>query len=233
MLHPGHEGMGASISPRRAAAAKRCPSADTTAMCSAMVIAVGAGVPPEGGSLPVRVDMTTPSSGMPEGRSGKRTRNVYTITDEGRDALSAWVATPTSPPQLEAEAMLRLLFADHGTIEHLESALYQFDTDTRQLHAAVLDLMNGYLRGEHPFPQRTHLSVLFATFQLELFTLIEAWVEFAKREIADWPSTRDIGMDDRTRLLTQIIVAGESVIDNPRLAKRGDWRALHPDGLDK
>lgn len=155
-------------------------------------------------------------------RSGKRTRNVYTITDEGRDALSAWVATPTSPPQLEAEAMLRLLFADHGTIEHLESALDQFDTDTRQLHAAVLDLMNGYLRGEHPFPQRTHLSVLFATFQLELFTLIEAWVEFAKREIADWPSTRDIGMDDRTRLLTQLIVAGESVIDNPRLAKPGD-----------
>jgi DNA-binding PadR family transcriptional regulator len=152
-------------------------------------------------------------------RVGKRTRSVYTITDDGRQALSEWVTTPTNPPQFEAEALLRLLFADHGTIEHLRSALDEFDRDTRELHTAVLDLMSGYLRGEHPFPQRTHLSVLFATFQIELFTLIEAWVEFAKAEITDWPGTRELGMNERTRLLTQILVAGESVINHPKLGR--------------
>ena len=154
-------------------------------------------------------------------RVGRRTRSVYTITDDGRQALSEWVTTPTDPPQFEAEALLRLLFADHGTIQHLRSALDEFDRDTRELHAAVLDLMSGYLRGEHPFPHRTHLSVLFATFQIELFTLIEAWVEFAKAEIAEWPSTKNLGMDDRTRLLTQSLVAGESVLDAPSAARGG------------
>ena len=155
-------------------------------------------------------------------QTGRRTRNVYMITDQGRQALSAWITTPTAPPQLEAEALLRLLFADHGTVANLMAALDQLDTDTRDLHDSVLDLMNGYLRGQHPFPQRTHLSVLFATFQLELFTLIEDWADFARQEIAGWPSTKDRGMDDRTRLLTEVIVAGESVLDNPRLARPQD-----------
>jgi DNA-binding PadR family transcriptional regulator len=152
-------------------------------------------------------------------RAGNRTRNVYEITDAGRHALTQWTATPTEPPQLEAEALLRLLFADHGTLDDLGAALDQLDADARERHASVLDLMNGYLRGEHPFPQRTHLSVLFATFQLELFTLIENWVEFAQREIADWPSTKDLGMDERTRVITEAIAAGESVLRDPRLAK--------------
>jgi DNA-binding PadR family transcriptional regulator len=153
---------------------------------------------------------------------GKRTRNVYAITDRGRAALAEWTTTPVAPPQLEAEALLRLLFADQGSKDDLHSALDQLEHDTRGLHDGVLELMNGYLRGEHPFPDRTHLSVLFATFQLELFTLIERWLEFARDEIADWPSTRDVGMNDRTRLLTEVIAAGGSALDNPELARSGD-----------
>jgi DNA-binding PadR family transcriptional regulator len=152
-------------------------------------------------------------------QTGRRTRSVYSITDEGRAALTAWMATPTESPQLEAEALLRLLFADHGTLEDLDTALEQFASDTHELQAGVLALMNGYLRGEHPFPQRTHLSVLFATFQLEMFTLIEDWVDFARREIAEWPATKDLGMDDRTRLITEIIAAGGSVLDHPELVR--------------
>ena len=92
--------------------------------------------------------------------------------------------------------------------------------------------MNGYLRGEHPFPQRTHLSVLFATFQLELFTLIEDWVEFARQEIADWPSTEGLGMTERTRAITELIAAGESVLAHaktnpPRTPSRDHSPASH------
>jgi len=150
---------------------------------------------------------------------GKRTRNVYAITDQGRAALSEWSHAPLAPPQLEAEALLRLLFADSGSKDDLYSALDQFEHDTRDLHDGVLALMNGYLRGEHPFPHRTHLSVLFATFQLELFTLIERWLDFARDEIEEWPSTRGVGMNSRTRLLNEVIAAGESALDNPKLAR--------------
>ena len=48
---------------------------------------------------------------------GERGRTVYTITDEGRAALKAWMATTPQPPALEAEALLRLLFADLGTTD--------------------------------------------------------------------------------------------------------------------
>jgi PadR family transcriptional regulator AphA len=153
---------------------------------------------------------------------GRRTRNLYEITDAGRQVLATWTQSPPSRPQFEAEALLRLLFADSGTLEDLRTALGQFDADARALHAGVLEVMRGYLRGEHPFPHRAHLSVLFATFQLELFTLIEDWVAFAQAEIDDWPSTADIGMSDRIELITRIISDGESVLDHPRLASPHD-----------
>ncbi len=149
---------------------------------------------------------------------GKRTRNLYEITEQGRQALTEWITTPTTPPQFEAEALLRLLFADHGTLDDLRTTLDQFGADTRDLRTSVIDLMNGYLRGDHPFPERTHLSVLFATFQLEIFSVIERWNDFANREIANWPTTKDLGMTERTELITRIITAGESVLDHPRLA---------------
>ncbi len=149
---------------------------------------------------------------------GNRTRNVYEITDQGKRALAEWTATPTAPPQLEAEALLRLLFADNGTLDDLNASLDQLDGDTRALHTSVLDMMRGYLDGEHPFPQRTHLSVLFATFQLEMFKLIERWADFARQEIAGWPTTKDLGMNERTELITRIIAADESVLDHPQLS---------------
>lgn len=149
---------------------------------------------------------------------GSRTRNVYEITDQGRQVLSEWVAMPTTPPQFEAEALLRLLFADHGTVDDLSASLNQLKTSTRELHASVVGLMSGYLEGKHPFPDRTHLSVLFATFQIELFNLIERWVNFALQEIAGWPTTKDLGMNERTELITRIVSAGESVLNHPQLA---------------
>lgn len=59
------------------------------------------------------------------------------------------------------------------------------------------------------------------TFQIEFFTFLERRVEFAEAEIAVWPSTKtkDLGMNERTRFLAEVIVAGESVLDH-RLAKR-------------
>ena len=45
-------------------------------------------------------------------RHGRRQRTVYEITGDGHAALRTWFATPTRDPQLEFEALLRLLFAN-------------------------------------------------------------------------------------------------------------------------
>jgi DNA-binding PadR family transcriptional regulator len=145
--------------------------------------------------------------------SGKRSRNVYEITDAGRRALREWTGSKTQPPRIEAEALLRLLFADHGTLEDLRGALDELETDVGEHHQAIVELMASYLNGGHPFPQRTHLSVLFATFQIEIFKTIERWIEFAREEIDEWPTTRDLGMTPRTETLTRLLAEDQSPLN--------------------
>lgn len=144
---------------------------------------------------------------------GGRTRSIYTITEEGRAALADWTGTRTQPPRLEVEALLRLLFAEHGSKADVLGALDDLESDIDEHHRAIVELMDSYLDGGHPFPQRTHLSVLFATFQIEIFKTIERWVEFARSEIEEWPQTADLGMTERTEELTRLLAADESPLD--------------------
>ncbi|MGI9585092.1 MAG: PadR family transcriptional regulator [Acidimicrobiia bacterium] len=146
-------------------------------------------------------------------RLGNRTRNVYEITDEGRKALSEWASSRTMAPRFEIEALLRLLFADQGSIEDLRGALDELEADITESQDAIVELMASYLNGGHPFPERTHLSVLFATFQIEMFKSIGRWIEFARAEIDQWPSTKDLGMTERTEMLTRLLANNESPVD--------------------
>lgn len=142
--------------------------------------------------------------------SGNRSRNVYEITNEGRRALEEWTRTRTQPPRLEIESLLRLLFADHGSTDDLSRALDELDADIGEHHDAIVELMASYLDGGHPFPERTHLSVLFATFQIEVFKAIERWIAFARDEIDEWPTTRNLGMTPRTQALTRMLADDQS-----------------------
>ena len=142
--------------------------------------------------------------------SGNRSRNVYEITSEGRKALAEWTSSRTQPPRIEVESLLRLLFADHGSTEDLLRALDELEADIGEHHRAIVELMDSYLDGGHPFPQRTHLSVLFATFQIEMFKAIERWIEFARDAIDEWPTTQDLGMTPRTEALTRLLANDQS-----------------------
>ena len=142
--------------------------------------------------------------------SGGRIRNVYTITEAGRQELTEWTTTRTLPPRLEIEALLRLLFADQGSRQDVLGALGEFEDDIGEHHQAIVELMGSYLDGGHPFPERTHLSVLFATFQIEIIKTIERWIEFARGEIAEWPTTQDLGMTPRTEALTRLLAQDRS-----------------------
>jgi DNA-binding PadR family transcriptional regulator len=143
---------------------------------------------------------------------GQRSRMHYTITDEGRAALTDWMATTPQPPVLEAEALLRLLFAENGSTDDLIAALDAMGADAAELYEQVATINTTYLDGQHPFPDRTHLSVLFATFQLELFDLMGRWVEYAKSEVAAWPSTDGVGLNDRTEVILHSIKERRSVL---------------------
>ena len=146
--------------------------------------------------------------------TGNRSRNVYEITDSGRAVLAEWTRTRTQPPHMEVEALLRLLFADHGTLEDLHRVFDELNADIGEHHDSIVELMGSYLNGGHPFPERMHLSVLFATFQIEMFKSIERWIEFARAEISQWPTTQDLGMTQRTEALARSLAQDESPLDD-------------------
>jgi DNA-binding PadR family transcriptional regulator len=146
--------------------------------------------------------------------SGGRSRSVYEITPEGRAALEEWTSTRTQPPRLEVEGLLRLLFADLGSKDDVQRALDELEHDIGEHHSAIVELMGSYLEGGHPFPDRTHLSVLFATFQIELFKAMERWIDFARGEIGEWPTTEGLGMTPRTEELTRLLAEDRSPLED-------------------
>ncbi len=55
-----------------------------------------------------------------------RARTHYELTDEGRSALSSWIAEPTGPPRVQHEGIIRLLaadFSDDATVLESLSAM--------------------------------------------------------------------------------------------------------------
>lgn len=142
-----------------------------------------------------------------------RTRQVYRITAAGRRALKRWLESEPAPPQLEFEAVLRLFYADAADKDAVLSTLTHTRDDLRQRYAEGMALVEEWLGGEAPFPERLHISALVAAFTRDLLSLMLRWSQFAQGEIEQWPRTDRLGMTDRTRDLLQRIADEQPVID--------------------
>jgi PadR family transcriptional regulator, regulatory protein AphA len=139
-------------------------------------------------------------------RMGRRSRTIYEITPAGRDALRRQLATPPAPPQLEFEALQRLIFADQGSKHDLLAALDTTSQQVQQLLEDGLRQVRGYQADGGPFPGRLHLIMLFARFTTDFLLLLRDWVALARREVASWPATSDLGLTDGTRQMLEDLV---------------------------
>ena len=54
---------------------------------------------------------------------GERPRTVYSITDDGRETLSAWIGSGEQVHELRDEALLKLFFSGHASREELVGVL--------------------------------------------------------------------------------------------------------------
>jgi len=128
-----------------------------------------------------------------------RTRTEYRITAAGRRELREWLSTPAALPALNNEGMLRLGFADQGSVDQVEATLAQLAADADEFYREGLVQVEGYLRDGGPFPNRLHLIALSAEFNARFLELFMDWLDEARREIATWDDTRDLGMTDSAR----------------------------------
>ena len=141
--------------------------------------------------------------------TGRRTRTVYAITAQGRELLSAWLATKPEPPRLQIETILRLLYADQGSAEDLLAAVRSLQQWAINQGAAALPQIRGYLDEEHPttFAPRLHIIALIARFHTNVIEQMELWAEQAEAEIRNWPGTAALGMTQQTRVTLEDLVA--------------------------
>src|SRR4029077_10621681 len=73
-----------------------------------------------------------------EKQPGKtRRRTVYRLTEDGRDALRAWLRAPTGLPKLQHEAAIHLFAGDMIDDEEIVASLQKLRTDIEEMAAAV------------------------------------------------------------------------------------------------
>ena len=124
-------------------------------------------------------------------RTGNRPRTMYAITPAGRKALRRWLGEPSAPPALEFEAMVRVFFADGGTLEQLRATLEQVEATAEARLAALRSMIEDSLEGPYEFAARLPVNALALRFQLDLERLQADWARWAREQTAHWRSTTD------------------------------------------
>lgn len=125
--------------------------------------------------------------------TGARPRTIYDITGAGRRALRRWLAEPPVPPTLEFEGMVKVFFADAGTLEQLQETLRAIadDADARLAELNAKAVENA--QGDVAFPDRLHLNNIGLRFLVDHERAICAWARWALEQTAEWTSATDPG----------------------------------------
>ncbi len=131
--------------------------------------------------------------------TGARPRTVYTVTRDGRRALKDWLGEAPMPPTLEFEGMVKVFFADGGTLQQLEANLTAIaevaDSRLAELREKAVELG----RADGTFPERLHLNALGLRFHLDHERTVGDWARWAIEQIGEWKSTSDPGDWDHRR----------------------------------
>lgn len=122
-------------------------------------------------------------------KAGKRSRTVYTITAGGKRELSRWFQEPTADPQIQFEAMLKVLFADASTKDDVLRAIETIRAWAEQTRANGEAISADYVDGEPPYPDRAHIVALTMAYQVSFVDAVRTWADWATTEVESWDGT--------------------------------------------
>ncbi|HEU5085724.1 MAG TPA: PadR family transcriptional regulator [Acidimicrobiales bacterium] len=126
-----------------------------------------------------------------EQRTGKRPRTVYAITREGRSALRAWLDEPPAPPVHEFEAMVKVFFADGGTLDQLRATLHEVERTATERLEALHAMIDESRSGPYEFAGRLPLNALGLRCELDHEQLLVDWARWARSQVDTWRSPTD------------------------------------------
>lgn len=81
-------------------------------------------------------------------QDGRPDKKVYQLSDDGREALAKWVATPTPVTPLRNELGVKIRGAEHGDLAAIILELEQYRADSQRL----LGLYEGFAAKDYPDP---------------------------------------------------------------------------------
>jgi DNA-binding PadR family transcriptional regulator len=123
-------------------------------------------------------------------QQGGRSRTVYTITASGRRAFKAWLALDSSPLQLESEALVRLTFADQGSLSAARNIARNMLDDAEALLTRLRLQSRTYdeAAGGGPFPDRMHIVSVTGRFMHEHALMLVRYATWLIEETDGWDS---------------------------------------------
>lgn len=137
--------------------------------------------------------------------TGRRTRTVYAITEDGRAALADWLAVPVDGgPQVQFEALLRVLFADAGTTQQVLAAITAIRLWAEATKANGEAISADYLDGDPPYPARAHIVSLTMGYQMSFVRAVLDWADWAEVQVDGWDGTggqRSVDLDVFARVV--------------------------------
>jgi len=136
--------------------------------------------------------------------SGKRSRTVYTITAAGKRELARWFREPTVDPQIQFEAMLKVLFADATTKDDVLGAIETIRTWAGQTRTRGEAISADYVDGDPPYPDRAHIVALTMAYQVSFVDAVNNWADWATAQVEGWDGTgpqRHVDLDVFERIV--------------------------------
>ena len=108
-----------------------------------------------------------------------RSRTVYRLTEDGRDALRDWLRTPTGFPKLQHEAAIHLFAGDMIEDEEIVASLQKLRTDIEAMAAAV----ETNIARAPSLPHRTRYLLLQQDLGRRLLQAHADWLDAVEEEL--------------------------------------------------
>ena len=142
--------------------------------------------------------------------TGQRPRTVYEITAGGREALRRWLDEPSAPRTVEFEAMIKVFFADAGSLEQLDATLVRIEQEAGTRLNELATMAAEGVAGATAFPGRLHLSAMGLRLQVEQELGVLRGSRWARDQLLTWSAADEPGEWDHRAALVDVIALARS-----------------------